>query len=611
MAGEVRKKSPGAHRSHLVGAIAQTARGQRTALLVLGMHRSGTSALARVLSILGGDLPNALMRPSQNNSAGYWESRKIAALNDRLLESAGSAWDDWLEFSGRWYHSPKATQFRSEARSALTEEFGDSRFFVLKDPRICRFPTFWIECLQDAGIRPTVFLLLRNPLEVAASLAARNGFEPEYSYMLWLRHVLEAEAGSRGLPRRFIGYDRLLRERWKVFQDADEALGFYWPRSCYSAQVEIDEFLNNGMRHHEREGSEALSSGNLSPWLRQAYEVFDRWVRRGEEASDHAVLDALRDKLNNAAPAFFHIVRAGRRTAREALEIGGELRGSKDAHERDRRALEEVKGKLKAATAELDRQAEDHAKENKRLRTENARLSEEIARRTSDLESLQQELIGATGALRSAEQAAAETQLELTRMEGALKQRSHENARLEGKLSAAQQSLLAQEGEAEALNDSYRRHVELLLESVREGELAEAALEEKVASLRDELSAQRQRASERSRTDSEQKDVLRRQLHAEARRGARVRAAAAQQLGHAILILGPRSRLPLLGRLQLRRKLARLRRASLFEDDWYLSANPDVANAGVDPGRHYLTDGLREGREPNGALARAGDDEKS
>src|SRR5262249_46234505 len=103
----------------------------KTALLVAGMHRSGTSALARVLSLLGCDLPKPLMGGGASNEAGHWEREAIADFNDALLESAGSSWHDWLAFNPGWYRSPKGEEFKERAAALLAQEFGASRLFVL------------------------------------------------------------------------------------------------------------------------------------------------------------------------------------------------------------------------------------------------------------------------------------------------------------------------------------------------------------------------------------------------------------------------------------------------------------------------------------------------
>ena len=68
---------------------------ERTAYVVLGMHRSGTSSVAGTLALLGAAAPRTLMGPAQDNPKGFWESQVVTAFNDRLLAAAGSAWDDW------------------------------------------------------------------------------------------------------------------------------------------------------------------------------------------------------------------------------------------------------------------------------------------------------------------------------------------------------------------------------------------------------------------------------------------------------------------------------------------------------------------------------------
>ena len=65
------------------------------AIVVLGMHRSGTSAVTRLLNLAAGaDLPRHLMNSRQDNETGFWESQPIADFNEELIEAAKSAWDD-------------------------------------------------------------------------------------------------------------------------------------------------------------------------------------------------------------------------------------------------------------------------------------------------------------------------------------------------------------------------------------------------------------------------------------------------------------------------------------------------------------------------------------
>ena len=83
----------------------------RKAILVLGMHRSGTSAVTRVLSMLGAALPRRLMPAAVANPVGHFEPMDIVNLHDEILRSAGTKWSDWSRFPGSWYDSPKREVF--------------------------------------------------------------------------------------------------------------------------------------------------------------------------------------------------------------------------------------------------------------------------------------------------------------------------------------------------------------------------------------------------------------------------------------------------------------------------------------------------------------------
>src|SRR5262245_37750610 len=89
----------------IVARRRDNASGGRQALLVLGMHRSGTSAITRIFNLLGADLPKNLMSSGPGNELGHWESNDLVIIHDDLLTSAGSKWDDWRAFNPDWYES--------------------------------------------------------------------------------------------------------------------------------------------------------------------------------------------------------------------------------------------------------------------------------------------------------------------------------------------------------------------------------------------------------------------------------------------------------------------------------------------------------------------------
>ena len=150
--------------------------------------------LARLGARMPAD-PNAAPRRQPPRLLGIGAA---LSLHDRLLAEAGSAWDDW----GAARPAPASPGARRRREAALaaafTAEFGeDFGLAVLKDPRICRFVPLWRAVLAELGAAPGRCCPLRHPLEVAGSLARRDGMAEEEALLLWLRHMLEAEAATR------------------------------------------------------------------------------------------------------------------------------------------------------------------------------------------------------------------------------------------------------------------------------------------------------------------------------------------------------------------------------------------------------------------------------
>ena len=303
-------------------ADADSIRPTKVAILVAGMHRSGTSATTRVLSLLGCDLPKKIMESTQGsrNERGLWESSDITGLNDAILESAGSGWDDWRAFDTSWYASPVAGKFREQAQILLKEEYGDSRLFVLKDPRICRLLEFWIKESEEFGAEVRVVSPIRNPLDVASSLETRDGIAPSTGHLLWLRHMLDAEAASRHLKRAYLRYDTLVTEGQAVADMLEQHLEISWPkRSSVSSEMEIDEFLSPELHHHRADDTDFLRNPKLSRWIQESFDLFDRWSRAEVRATDTETLDQIRTAFDEAIPAFSRAIAVGTKATKELI----------------------------------------------------------------------------------------------------------------------------------------------------------------------------------------------------------------------------------------------------------------------------------------------------
>ena len=163
-------------------------------IVVLGMHRSGTSVLAGTLGLLGASLPKNLMPPDASNPKGYFESSAIVTFHDEMLAALGSSWLDFRRLDSAIFDSMPGAAFREGLLDTVRNEYSDAPMFVVKDPRICRFFPLWRNVIESFGAELRVVSVIRNPLEVARSLAQRDELPPRYSSQLWLRHVLKSAA---------------------------------------------------------------------------------------------------------------------------------------------------------------------------------------------------------------------------------------------------------------------------------------------------------------------------------------------------------------------------------------------------------------------------------
>jgi hypothetical protein len=276
---------------------------QRQAVLVLGMHRSGTSAFSGVVNALGVAGPKTLASPDESNQRGYFESPRIFTALDEMLASIGSSWADWRQLNPRRLQS-EAQRHRQVLKALFIDEFGGEQLIFVKDPRICRFVPFVCSILAELNFSLIVVLPIRDPLEVAYSLQRRNSFELPKSAMLWLRHVLDAEYFSRSLPRYFLPYEGLL-QNWRLHVDRiAEHTGIVWPDRSDRSGAEIDQFLTTELYHERATWDETRNNREVLELARHTYRILMEICTRGESKELLDQLDAARTDFDENCRVF-------------------------------------------------------------------------------------------------------------------------------------------------------------------------------------------------------------------------------------------------------------------------------------------------------------------
>ena len=172
-------------------------------VLVLGMHRSGTSALARGLRVLGIALGDDLLPAHPCNPKGFFEDAGLYAFNKALLTRLNLTWQSPEAPDAKVLHTLAAGPPGVAALDLLREKSAGQAVLGLKDPRMSRLLPFWRPVLTASGLRAHCVISLRHPDSVAHSLRQRDRLDPETGHMLWLAHMLDILEGCRWTRRNW------------------------------------------------------------------------------------------------------------------------------------------------------------------------------------------------------------------------------------------------------------------------------------------------------------------------------------------------------------------------------------------------------------------------
>lgn len=164
--------------------------------LILGMHRSGTSFLARQMVRNGMRIPGTPMGgTNRSNPDGHFEPLEIVAWHNQTLAGLGSGWSalapiDWTK-AGEDHLNWRAHGLRRLLLdlAETPDADDDAAGLVVKDPRICRTLPLWERAIRLMERRPATIFVLRDPTLVAASLRRRDGFSLDFGRLLWARYV--------------------------------------------------------------------------------------------------------------------------------------------------------------------------------------------------------------------------------------------------------------------------------------------------------------------------------------------------------------------------------------------------------------------------------------
>ena len=283
------------------------------------MHRAGTSAVARTVNLLGADITGDLIEPGLDNIRGYWESKSVVQVHERLLEDLGSSSADPLPLPDDWIRTPFAHHARERLAELIQSEFEDSGLFVVKDPRISKLLPLWVELLDEIDVDIVVVMPFRNPLEVAASLEKRDHMPLPSSLLLYFSSYLKAEMASRDCPRCFVDYAHVVTD-WRVLEGRLRSiLGSRLPMLDDERTLQISQYLAPDLRHHHHDRAELKRRGEIPSIVADLYDLLGEAETAGNAAALSRAFDELLRSADGMAALFRDLVH-NERAERKAFE---------------------------------------------------------------------------------------------------------------------------------------------------------------------------------------------------------------------------------------------------------------------------------------------------
>lgn len=192
-------------------------------LMVVGMHRSGTSAVTGALGAMGFATPHQDDRMGWNESnPDHWESVSINRFDEGLLSRMGGSWEAPPDLPVGWEMDTEVDQV-SDLVAIVERTYRDPGPIVWKDPRLCLLLPYWRRVLPPPL---AAVLMWRSPLAVARSLHKREGMPLANGVALWERYNRSALEHLVGVDTYVCDYDKVLDDPHAEFATIAEWLSF-------------------------------------------------------------------------------------------------------------------------------------------------------------------------------------------------------------------------------------------------------------------------------------------------------------------------------------------------------------------------------------------------
>ncbi|MGE4481058.1 sulfotransferase [Acidocella sp.] len=256
------------------------------AIFIVGYYRSGTSALSGALQRAGVKFYNDA-DPNEHNPLGFYEIPELIELDVDIFNRLAVDWTDVRGLPQGWQERADIAPLLSRLEEILRRRFTPrDRLWGLKHPHLCRTLPLYERAARQAGHRPHIVHIFRDPWTTAASQCRKNGLSRAHALLLWMSYATDAERQARHLPRSWLTYHDLLAQPVAQLRRIETELGLSLSGRGNNALAQAGAYLTAQLNR-----SEPLPSEGLSQTLRQLV------TRTWEAVQDRNFTPALWDEL--------------------------------------------------------------------------------------------------------------------------------------------------------------------------------------------------------------------------------------------------------------------------------------------------------------------------
>jgi GT2 family glycosyltransferase/glycosyltransferase involved in cell wall biosynthesis len=267
-------------------------------IVVVGMHRGGTSATTLALRALGVELGDDLLAadPDQN-PIGFFEDNPLLEVSEQVLQVLDMKWDTPRVIPPQAWNNPVLGALAVKASASIRDRFDEFPVWGFKNPRTARLLPFWKTVFQRCEREASYVIALRNPISIATSLRRRNQIAPARAHLLWLLHMAEAVVHTRGESRVVVDYDELLLDPRTEFRRIAGALSLPFPDTNAIALLEAESALDTDHRRTQFDPADLEIDHDVSELSREAFTLLQSWSRDDPKTTPAGIDDRLGELL--------------------------------------------------------------------------------------------------------------------------------------------------------------------------------------------------------------------------------------------------------------------------------------------------------------------------